>query len=206
MLQQVLHTQCDQIGRFIGLLATFQSLWQQLICPNLLYSQAIFVNLSKSLISQVKPFLGNFYRHLAIFYWSYCSLLVLSIDSFASWAGIYERRDRHVDPTDPADNDLGPHPMPQAHSCQQNHRRKFQVDFCSPNTMLHIIPSYILNIGTQVHIKHRYAMNGLKYFLLQFKDCMMQTSCWQEGWPTSIDDPTTATTQLYQFANYSVNG
>ena len=32
------HAQCDQIGRFIGLCATFQSLWQQLICPNLLHS------------------------------------------------------------------------------------------------------------------------------------------------------------------------
>ena len=27
--------QRDQIGRFIGLWATFQCLWQQLICPNL---------------------------------------------------------------------------------------------------------------------------------------------------------------------------
>ena len=27
--------QCDQIGRFIGLWATFEGLWQQLICPNL---------------------------------------------------------------------------------------------------------------------------------------------------------------------------
>ena len=26
--------QCDQIGQFIELWATFQSLWQQLICPN----------------------------------------------------------------------------------------------------------------------------------------------------------------------------
>ena len=26
--------QCDQIWRFIGQLATFQSLWQQLFCPN----------------------------------------------------------------------------------------------------------------------------------------------------------------------------
>ena len=26
--------QCDQIGRFIQLWATFQSLWQKLICPN----------------------------------------------------------------------------------------------------------------------------------------------------------------------------
>ena len=30
--------QCDQIGRFIGVWATFQSLWQQLICPNLPHS------------------------------------------------------------------------------------------------------------------------------------------------------------------------
>ena len=28
--------QSDEIGRFIGLWATFQSLWQHLICPNLL--------------------------------------------------------------------------------------------------------------------------------------------------------------------------
>ena len=26
--------QCDQIGRFISLTATFQSLWQQFICPH----------------------------------------------------------------------------------------------------------------------------------------------------------------------------
>ena len=30
--------QCDQIGRFIGLWAIFQSLWQQLNCPNLPHS------------------------------------------------------------------------------------------------------------------------------------------------------------------------
>ena len=29
------HKQCDQIGRFIGRWATFQSLWRQLICPNI---------------------------------------------------------------------------------------------------------------------------------------------------------------------------
>ena len=27
--------QCDQIGRFIGLWATFESLWQQLICTKI---------------------------------------------------------------------------------------------------------------------------------------------------------------------------
>ena len=28
------HYQCDQIGRFSALWAAFQSLWQQLLCPN----------------------------------------------------------------------------------------------------------------------------------------------------------------------------
>ena len=65
------HCQCDQIGRFIGLEATFQSLWQQLICPNTLHSLGIFVKVSKSLIFLVKSFLGNFYRYLATFYWSH---------------------------------------------------------------------------------------------------------------------------------------
>ena len=56
-----------QIGRFIGLWATFQSLWQQLFCPNLTHSLAIFVKVSKSLIFLVKSLSGNFYRHLATF-------------------------------------------------------------------------------------------------------------------------------------------
>ena len=43
-------SQCDQIGQFIELCATFSSLWQQLICPHLLHSQAIFVKVSKSFI------------------------------------------------------------------------------------------------------------------------------------------------------------
>ena len=30
--------QCDQIGQFIGLWATFQSLWKQLFCPNFPHS------------------------------------------------------------------------------------------------------------------------------------------------------------------------
>ena len=59
--------QCDQIGRFIRLWATFQSLWQQLICPNRPHFSANFVKVSKSLIFQVKSFLANFYRHLATF-------------------------------------------------------------------------------------------------------------------------------------------
>ena len=53
------------------ILATFWSLWPELICPNLLHSWAIFVKVSKYLICQVKSFLDNFYRHLATFYWSH---------------------------------------------------------------------------------------------------------------------------------------
>ena len=34
----VTQSQCDQIGLFIGLCVTFQSHWQQLICPNLPHS------------------------------------------------------------------------------------------------------------------------------------------------------------------------
>ena len=44
------NNKCDQIGRFIALWATFQSLRPQLICPNLLNSSVIFVKVSKSLI------------------------------------------------------------------------------------------------------------------------------------------------------------
>ena len=36
-----------------------------------LHSHSIFVKVSKSLIFLVKSFLGNFYKHLAIFYWSH---------------------------------------------------------------------------------------------------------------------------------------
>ena len=61
-LRNAVSGQCDQIGRFIGLWATFQSIWQQLICPNIPYSQAIFVKVSKSLIFLVESILGNFWR------------------------------------------------------------------------------------------------------------------------------------------------
>ena len=67
--------QCDQFGQFIALWITFQSLWYQLFCQNCPHFKAIFVKLSKSLIFPVKSFLGNFYRHLATFYWSHCLLL-----------------------------------------------------------------------------------------------------------------------------------
>ena len=42
--------------------------------PKSLTFLAFFVKVSKSLIFLVKSFLGNFYRHLATFYWSHCSL------------------------------------------------------------------------------------------------------------------------------------
>ena len=59
--------QCDQIWRFIGLWASFSSIWQQLICPNLPHSWAMFVKVLKSFIFLVKSLLGNFSRHLDIF-------------------------------------------------------------------------------------------------------------------------------------------
>ena len=53
-------------------LGNFSSLWQQLILPKSPTFLGNFCKLSKSLIFLVKSFLGNFYRHLAIFYWSHC--------------------------------------------------------------------------------------------------------------------------------------
>ena len=38
---------------------------------NLQHSWAIFVKMLKSVIFLVKSFLGNFYKHLAIFFWSH---------------------------------------------------------------------------------------------------------------------------------------
>ena len=58
-----------QIGCFITLWETFQSLWQQLFCPNWPHVKAISVKVSKSFIFLVKSFLSQFYRHLATFYW-----------------------------------------------------------------------------------------------------------------------------------------
>ena len=73
--------QCDQIGRFFALWSTIQSWWQQLFYPNWLHCQAIFVKGSKSFIFLVKSYMGNFYRHLAIFIWSHWSL--------CSWPPVY---------------------------------------------------------------------------------------------------------------------
>ena len=68
--------QCDHIGQFIGLWATFQSLVVIITLPK---SRTFLGNfckgltpLQKSAIFLVKSFLGNFCRHLATFYWSRC--------------------------------------------------------------------------------------------------------------------------------------
>ena len=57
------------IGRFNALWATFQSLLQQLFCPNCLNFCIIFVKGFKDFHFFVKSFLGNLFRHLATFYW-----------------------------------------------------------------------------------------------------------------------------------------
>ena len=44
------HCQCDQIGRFIILWATFQSPGQPLFCPNRQHILGLFVKVSKSFI------------------------------------------------------------------------------------------------------------------------------------------------------------
>ena len=58
-------------------LGKFLSLWQQLFSPTLPHSWAIFVKVTKYIIFLVKSFLSNFYRHLAIFFWSHCSCINL---------------------------------------------------------------------------------------------------------------------------------
>ena len=69
--EELAQQQCNQIGRFVVLWSTIESLWQQLICPNLSHSWASFVKVSKSFVFLVNSLLGNFYRHLAIFFWSH---------------------------------------------------------------------------------------------------------------------------------------
>ena len=67
--------QGDQIGRFITLWATFQSQWQQLFCPNFQHILGNLCKFVKIFHFSSKFFLGNFYRHLATFYWSHCCQL-----------------------------------------------------------------------------------------------------------------------------------
>ena len=74
-------TSKTRLGDLLDFWATFQSIWQQLFCPNLPQSKEFFVKVSKSLIFLLKSFLGNFYRHLAIFFWSHW---MVQQNSFAS--------------------------------------------------------------------------------------------------------------------------
>ena len=78
---------CDQIGRFIGLWATFYI--------NLPKSPTFLCNFCKGVkICHFigKSFLGNFYRQLAIFFWSHCisptrqALLPLALLGFVHWS------------------------------------------------------------------------------------------------------------------------
>ena len=78
--------QCDQIGGFFAFWVSIQSRWQQLFFHNSSHCQAIFVTVSKSLFFLVKSFLGNFYKHLAIFYFTghteFCSGKVKNFFNF----------------------------------------------------------------------------------------------------------------------------
>ena len=70
-------------------LGTFQSLWQQLFCPNRPHFKAIYVKVSKSLIFSSDIIFGNFYKYLATFYWSRCRQLMLDPDCFClRWRSI----------------------------------------------------------------------------------------------------------------------
>ena len=65
--------QCDQIGRFIAPWATFQSLWQQLFCPNCPYILGNFCKGIKMFHFSSEINFGQLYRTLLTFFWSRCS-------------------------------------------------------------------------------------------------------------------------------------
>ena len=65
-------THCDQIGQFIGLWASFL---KPLAAINLPKYPTCLGNFCKGVIFLVKSIWCNFYRHLAIFFWSHCSPL-----------------------------------------------------------------------------------------------------------------------------------
>ena len=58
------------LGNFLKALATIILLKSSTVL-------SIFVKVSKSIIFLLKSFLGNFYRHLAIFFWSHCTRMSL---------------------------------------------------------------------------------------------------------------------------------
>ena len=59
--------QCDQIGQFIGLWATFLKPLAAINLPKFPIFLCNFLQVSTFIIFLVKSFLGNFYRHLVIF-------------------------------------------------------------------------------------------------------------------------------------------
>ena len=67
--------QSDQIGCFIRLWASFLKPLATINLPKSPTFLGNFLKVSKSIFFLVKPFLGNFYRHLAIFFWSHWSSL-----------------------------------------------------------------------------------------------------------------------------------
>ena len=56
-----------RLGDLLDFGPLFKAFGNNLICPNLPHSQAIFVKVSKFIIFLVHSFLGNFYRLLVIF-------------------------------------------------------------------------------------------------------------------------------------------
>ena len=61
------YVQCDQIWRFIELCQLLNAFGNTLFAQISHMPKDIFVKVTKSIIFLVKSFLGNFYRHLAIF-------------------------------------------------------------------------------------------------------------------------------------------
>ena len=66
--------QCDQIGRFIGLWATFESLWQQFICPNLPKFLGNFWKGDKIYQFSSEVIFGQLLLTFGDFFWSQCFL------------------------------------------------------------------------------------------------------------------------------------
>ena len=63
--------QYDQIWRFIGLYATFQSLWKAINLPKSPTFLGNFCKCVKIFNFSREIILGNFYRHLAVLFWSH---------------------------------------------------------------------------------------------------------------------------------------
>ena len=62
--------QCDQIGWFIALWQLFKASGNNYFVQIAHILRQLLLRCPKSFIFTLKYFLGNFYRHLAIFYWS----------------------------------------------------------------------------------------------------------------------------------------